>query len=294
MDNTLIGVKKLERKEAIFGWALILPAITIIGALILYPIIYNVYLSFFDVKMMGDNVYTGLNNHKDIILDRSFWNSLGTTVTYVFFTTMGTAVVGLGVALVMDKKFPLRGLVRSLILFPYVAPVISVVFAWQFIFDPVNGIFMHITYDKLHFFSERINMIRSPDTSIWIAIIFGIWKNFPFTYLMLLARLQAIDKNLYEAADIDGCNGWNKFKHITFPEMYFLLGSLVLLRIIWNFNKFEEIYLLTENVKVLPVYTYLKAFTGIMDIGQGAAIALIQFALLVGFILFYVKKVLKW
>ena len=294
MSTALIGAKKLERREAIFGWALILPAITIIGALILYPIIYNVYLSFFDVKMMGDNVFTGFNNHKNIILDRTFWNSLGTTVTYVFFTTMGTAMVGLGVALAMDKKFPLRGLVRSLILFPYVAPVISVVFAWQFIFDPVNGIFMHITYDKLHFFSERVNLIRSPDTSIWIAIIFGIWKNFPFTYLMLLARLQAIDKTLYEAADIDGCNDWKKFKYITFPEMYFLLGSLVLLRIIWNFNKFEEIYLLTENVKVLPVYTYLKAFTGIMDIGQGAAIALIQFALLVGFILFYVKKVLKW
>ena len=284
----------LEKREQLFGWTIILPAIIIIAALILYPIIYNVFLSFFDVKIMQDNIFQGFRNHKNIITDSAFWKSVFTSVIYVFFTTMGTAIVGLLVALVMDQEFPFRGVVRGLILLPYVAPVISVVFSWQFIFDPVNGLFMHIAYDKLHLFTERFNLIRSPQTSIYVAILFGIWKNFPFTYLMLLARLQAIDKGLYEAAEMDGCNSWNRFWYITFPEIYFLLGSIILLRAIWNFNKFEEVYLLTENVKVLPVYTYIKAFTGIMDIGQGAAIALIQFILLIGFILIYVKKVLKW
>ncbi len=285
---------ELKTKETLFGWALILPAVVIITILILYPIVYNIYLSFFDVKLVGSSTFLGIRNYGEVITDFTFWNSVVTTIIYVVSTTLGTALVGLGVALVMNKKFPFRGLVRGLILLPYVAPVISVVFAWQFIFDPVNGIFMDIAYEKLHLFSNRFNLIRSPDTSIIVAILFGIWKNFPFTYLMILARLQAIDKTLYEAADIDGCSGWNKFRYVTFPEIYFLLGALILLRIIWNFNKFEEVYLLTENVKVLPVYTYLKAFTGIMDMGQGAAIAMIQFVLLIGFILFYVKRVLKW
>ena len=112
---------------------------------------------------------------------------------------------------------------------------------------------------------------------------------------MILSRLQAIDHSLYEAADIDGCGGWKKFRYITFPEVYFVMGAIVLLRIIWNFNKFEEIYLLAfNNVKVLSIYTYYKAFTGAMEMGQGASLAVIQFVLLVGFILFYVKKVLKW
>jgi multiple sugar transport system permease protein len=293
-QGPLLQNMNLEKRETLFGWSLILPAVIIIAALILYPIFYNVYLSFFDVKVMQENIYMGFQNHGNIITDSAFWKSVFTSIIYVFFTTMGTAVVGLLVALVMNQEFPFRGVVRGLILLPYVAPVISVVFSWQFIFDPVNGLFMHIAYDKLHLFAERFNLIRSPDTSIIIAVLFGIWKNFPFTYLMLLARLQAIDKGLYEAADIDGCSSWNKFWYITFPEIYFLLGSIILLRAIWNFNKFEEVYLLTENVKVLPVYTYIKAFTGIMDIGQGAAIALIQFILLIGFILIYVKKVLKW
>lgn len=133
---------------------------------------------------------------------------------------------------------------------PYVAPVISVVFSWQFIFDPVNGIFMDITYEKLNIFTERINLIRSPDTAIYVAILFGIWKNFPFTYLMVLARLQAIDNTLFEAAEIDGCNEWNKFKYITLPELYFLLGALVLLRAIWG------IIISLSRTAILTVFIY--------------------------------------
>jgi len=284
----------LKQREILLGWTMVLPAVLIILSLILYPIVYNVYLSFFDVQPLADNTYIGLENHKNVVLDPGFWNALVTTVIYVVFTTLGTTLMGLFVALVMNQKFPLRGLVRSLILFPYIAPVISVVFAWQFIFDPVNGIFMDITYEKLGLFSSRFNLIGSPSTAVWVAVIFSIWKNFPFSYLMILSRLQAIDHNLYEAAEMDGASGWQKFRFITLPEVYFVMGAIVLLRMIWNFNKFEEIYLLTENVRVLSVYTYFKAFVGTMELGQGASLAVIQFLLLIGFILFYVKRVLKW
>ncbi len=284
----------LKQREILLGWSMVLPAVLIILALILYPIMYNVYLSFFDVQPLADNTYIGLENHKNVVLDPGFWNAIVTTIIYVVFTTLGTTLMGLFVALVMNQQFPLRGVVRSLILFPYVAPVISVVFAWQFIFDPVNGIFMDITYEKLGLFSSRFNLIGSPDTAVWVAIIFSIWKNFPFSYLMILSRLQAIDENLYEAAEMDGASGWQKFRYITLPEVYFVMGAIVLLRMIWNFNKFEEVYLLTENVRVLSVYTYFKAFVGTMELGQGASLAVIQFLLLLGFILFYIKRVLKW
>ncbi|WP_319416934.1 sugar ABC transporter permease [Marispirochaeta aestuarii] len=246
------------------------------------------------MEPLAANTYIGLENHKNVVLDPGFWNAIALTVIYVLFTTLGTTLMGLFVALVMNKEFPFRGLVRSLILFPYVAPVISVVFAWQFIFDPVNGIFMDLAYEKLGLFSSRFNLIGSPSTAVWVAVIFSIWKNFPFSYLMILSRLQAIDQNLYEAAEIDGASGWQKFRYITLPEVYFVMGAIVLLRMIWNFNKFEEIYLLTDNVRVLSVYTYFKAFVGTMELGQGASLAVIQFLLLIGFILFYVKRVLKW
>ncbi|MGH4037779.1 MAG: carbohydrate ABC transporter permease [Sphaerochaeta sp.] len=284
----------MEQKDARLGIKLVAPSVIIIGLLIIYPIIYNVYLSFFDVSMLGATKFIGVENYKNVIFDSSFWKSVLTTFIYVIATTLLTTLLGLIVAMAMNKEFPLRGLVRSIILLPYVAPVISTVYSWQFFFDPVNGIFTHVMVDVLGIYDQRFNLIADPKYALWVAIVFSMWKAFPFTYLMILSRLQTIDNNLYEAAEIDGAGGFRKFISITIPELYFVLGSIVLLRFIWNFNKFEEVYLLTDNVKVLSVYTYFKAFTGSMALGQGSALVVVQFALLIGLILFYVKKVLKW
>ena len=283
-----------QQRDARLGWALILPAVIIIGLLILYPIIYNVYLSFFDVRLTGDNTFTGFENHVDVLTDGEFWQAVLTTLIYVVFSVAGTVLVGLGVAIVMNKEFPLRGLVRSIILLPYVAPVIATVFAWQFFFDPVNGVFMHLTVEVLGIFEERFSLIGDPRTSVIVAIVFSVWKNFPFAYLMILSRLQAIDASLYEASEIDGASGWQRFLHITIPELRFILGSLILLRVIWNFNKFEEIFLITPNVRVLSIYTYLTSFTGSLDLGKGATLAVVQFMILLVFIIYYVRRVLKW
>lgn len=285
---------RIEEREALLGRMLILPALLVITGLIVYPILYNIYLSFFDVHVYEANRFIGFKNYLDIVLDREFWGAFYTTIVYVIGTTLGTTLMGLLVALVMNREFPLRGLVRSLILLPYVAPLISVVFSWQFLFDPVNGIVMHTLVEQLRLLPERINLIGSPRNGIWVAVLFSIWKNFPFTYLMLLSRLQAIDQNLYEAAEIDGASALQKFWYLTLPELYFVMGAVILLRFIWNFNKFEEIFLLAPNVKVLSVYTYYTAFTGTLDLGKGAALAVVQFSILIIFILFYVRKVLKW
>ncbi len=284
----------LQEKDARLGLKLVLPSVIIIALLIVYPIFYNIYLSFFDVKLNGDAFFIGLRNYANVLKDITFWSAVGTTFFYVITTTVLTTIMGLVVALVMNKKFPGRAIVRSLVLLPYVAPVISTVYSWQFFFDPVNGIFMHVMVDVLHLSENRFNLIADPKYAIWVAVIFSMWKAFPFTYLMILSRLQSIDQTLYEAADIDGAGAIRKFFSITLPELYFVMGSIVLLRFIWNFNKFDEVYLLTDNVKVLSVYTYFKAFTGSMDLGQGSALVVIQFSLLIGLILLYVKKVLKW
>ncbi len=294
IDLTVPRVLSPKEREARLGWALVLPAVIVIAGLVLYPIVYNVYLSFFDVSLSGNNVFTGFENHVEVVTDGNFWGAVWTTVIYVIFSVLGTVIFGLIVAMVMNREFPLRWLARSIILLPYVAPVIATVFAWQFFFDPVNGIFVHLTVEVLNLVQNRFNLIGNPSTAVVVAIVFSVWKNFPFAYLMILSRLQAIDETLYEAAELDGCNGWEKFRYVTLPELYFIVGSLVLLRVIWNFNKFEEVYLITDNVQVLSIYTYLTAFTGAFDLGRGATLAVVQFGILIIFILYYVKRVLKW
>jgi len=284
----------LAQQEARFGWKTVAPSLLLIALLIVYPVAYNLYLSFFEVKLSGQNEFVGFNNYFDLLSDRAFYDSLTVTVIYVIGSTLGTTLLGLGVASLMNHKFPLRGLVRGLVLLPYIAPLISEVFAWQFIFDPVNGIYNHMTVEVLGISDERVNLIGTPGNALLVVIIFDIWKNFPFAYLMILSRLQSINNDLYEAATLDGATRWQRFWHITIPELRFVVGAIVMLRFIWNINKFDEVFLLAPNVKTLPIYTYFTAFTGTIEQGLAAAIAVVQFLLLIGLIFLYIRRVLKW
>jgi len=283
----------VEQRESRLGWGLIAPSIGVIGLLIIYPILYNVYLSFFDVKLTGVNLFVGFANYERLLKDTAYYSSLVITVLYLFGTVLGTTVVGLFVALLMNLHFPFRNVARTVILLPYFAPVISVVFGWQFIFDPVNGIYNHVVVEMLHLTATRHNLIGDPKTALLVVILFDIWKHFPISYLLIISKLQSINRDQYEAAAIDGCGPIGRFFHITLPEISFVLGTLVILRLMWNWNKFDEVFLLAPNVETLPIYTYYTAFAGIIDQGMAASISVINFLIRSGLMIFYVKKVLK-
>ncbi len=282
------------RKEEKLAWGLIAPAVLVIGILIAYPTILNFFLSFYDVKLDGSRHFLGLANYKNLLSNPDYYHSIWTTFLFLAGSVTGSTLLGLGTALLMNRKFPFRSFVRTIIILPYFAPVISMVFGWQFIFDPVNGIFNFVFAEKLHLISAETNLIGDPESVMWVLIAFTTWKYFPITYLLLLSRLQLIDKSMYEAATIDGASSWRCFWTITLPEIEFVLGTTILLRLIWNLNRFEDIYLLSPQVKTLSVFTYEQAFSGVFDQGLASAAALIQLVLAGIGIVYYIKKVLKW
>ena len=287
-----IGLAK--RQDERMAWALVAPAVLVVGLLIAYPTILNFILSFFDVNLDGSKEFVGLNNYKNLLTNPAYYSSIWTTFLFLVGSVAGSTLLGLGTALLMNREFPFRSIVRTLIILPYFAPVISMVFGWQFIFDPVNGIFNFVFADKLHLISPDTNLIGDPDSVLWVLIAFTTWKYFPITYLLILSRLQLIDKSMYEAARIDGANSWHCFWNITLPEIEFVLGTTILLRIIWNLNRFEDIYLLSPQIKTLSVFTYEQAFTGVIDQGLAASAAFIQLFLAGIGIIYYIKKILKW
>ncbi len=283
-----------ERNEAKLGWKLVAPTVIIIAALIVYPIFYNIYLSFFKVSLSNKgNVFVGFQNYTNILSDSSFWMSFFITVMFTLLTVGGSILLGLGVALLMNREFPGRTFVRALILLPYVTPLIAIVFAWKYIFLPVDGPLMKLL-GELHLMNPGMDFINNPNNSFWVVVIFNIWRNFPFVYLMILARLQSIPSTYYEAAEMDGAKDFEKFWYVTLPELYFVLGSIALLRGIWNFYKFDEVYLMSKVANTLPIYIYNKAFSGIPQQGVAASIATMLFVVMSLMIGFYVKKVLKW
>jgi multiple sugar transport system permease protein len=297
-DRAEQRVKKkntMKAKEATLGYLLITPAFLLVVGIIVYPIIYNVWLSLHEVSLnpKKPDIYVGIQNYLLLLSDPPFWNSIMITLIFTVTTVVGATLLGLVVALLLNNSFKGRGLARAMILLPYVAPLISLVFVWQYMAHPVYGIANYILVEKLGLLSQSIDWLDSPKGALWIVIFFDIWHLFPFSFLMILAKLQSIDKSLYEAAEIDGTNMLQKIRYITLPELTFVLGSLMILRFIWNFYKFDEIYLLSKQVPVVGVYTYETAFST-YNHGLAAAITATLFIIVMGFVLTAVRKVLKW
>jgi len=297
----------LEAQEVRRAWLLILPTALIVFGVVLFPAIFSIWISFHKVglKELGnvfEAEFVGLDNYRAVINDFAFkfqglqsWGAAVTSIVYSLVSTFVTIVFGLIAALALNRPFRARGLTRAIFLFPYVAPIVSVAFVWRWILDPrpsgvVNDILMRLGLIDLPqaYLAER-------GLALAIVIMFTAWRYFPFAMLMILARLQAIDRTLYEAADVDGAGEWGKFRHITIPELRYVVGAIFLLRLIWTFNKFDDIWLLTGGgfgTNVLPVLTYQFSFK-MNDFGKGSANAMILLLILIVFLVIYIGVVMR-
>jgi multiple sugar transport system permease protein len=297
----------LQAREARLAWLLTSPTGLIVFGLVIFPVVFSVWISFHDVTLRNLNdvfhaPFIGFENYRRVVNDFAFkfdslrqWGAAVTSVVYSFLSTALTVAVGLVAALLLNRPFRGRGTARALFLFPYVAPIVSVAFVWRWILDPrPSGV--------LNDLLMRVGLIDAPKAylatrglALALVIVFTAWRYFPFAMLMILARLQAIDRTLYEAASVDGASVWHKFRHVTLPELRYVLGALFLLRLIWTFNKFDDIFLLTGGgfgTNVLPVLTYQFSFRS-FNFGKGAATAMMLLVFLVLFMVVYVGSVMR-
>ena len=219
-----------------------------------------------------------------------FWGVFGATLFYTIFGTLGALIVGLFAALLLNKAFRGRGILRGLFLFPYVAPVIAVAFAWVGLFDPFSGS-ANALLVQMNVVSSPINFFGARPQALIMVTVFEIWRYFPLSFLFILARMQSIDSDIYEAADMDGASPFQQFWYLSIPQLLGILSVLFLLRFIWTFNKFDDIFLLTggnAGTRTLTVNVYEQAFA-ISNIGAGAAVAVVIFGCLVLFSIFFFK-----
>jgi multiple sugar transport system permease protein len=313
-------------REARLAWALILPTAFIVFGLIVFPAIYSVWISFHrvgleDLNDVFNTPFVGLDNFRAVVNDFAFkpgplpigfdeanffekiwllftkwnWGAAITSVVYSFISTIWTLILGLVAALVLNRPFRARGATRATFLFPYIAPIVGVAFVWRWILDPrPSGVLNHVLM-TLGIIELPIAYLAERGLALVLVILFTGWRYFPFAMLMILARLQAIDDTLYEAAEVDGANTWQQFRHVTLPELRYVLGAIFLLRLMWTFNKFDDIFLLTGGgfgTKVLPILTVEFSFR-LGDFGKGAATGMILLMMLVVFLIFYVRVVMR-
>jgi len=273
---------------------LIVPAVLMVACLVLYPVGYAVWLSFHRKHAyLPVETFIGLTNYKNLFVDPQFWESFWLGTVYGFSTIGLQIVLGVGAALLLAESFKGRSLVRGIALFPYVVPTIVVVLIWRWILNDSYGLLNHIL--------QSIGIVSAPVT--WLGpsmilislILVSTWTFFPFVLITVLARLQTINPELYDAAAVDGASAWQRFYHVTLPQLRTILFVVILLRFIFMFTKFDIVWLLGGGtggtgrfIRTLPVYTYIKTF-GQLQVGAGAALAVIMVLILVSVAVPYFK-----
>ena len=260
-------------------------------------------------QISGDanNVLTNLDftleNFQRIFSAEEFWSVLRVTFYYTIFGTGGALVLGLFAAQLLHTVFPARGLLRGLFLFPYVSPVIAVAFTWVVLFDPFSGTLnalltkMGVVSDPINFFGQRaveFSFFGIPmefPLALTTVIAFEAWRYFPLSFLFILARMQSINTDMYEAAEMDGATPLQQFWYLSLPQLMGILSVLFLLRFIWTFNKFDDIFLLTggnAGTRTLTVDVYEQGFA-LSNLGAGAAVAVVVFVVLVTFATIFIR-----
>lgn len=284
----------LEEKETYLGLALILPSLLVIGLIIIYPLLYNVYLSFTEVPLdpTKSPTFIGLENYTELYTSSAFWDSLKLTVLFSSVSAALATILGIGIGILLNRDFRGQKYVRSLIILPFIAPIVAVAFTWRLMLHPGFG---HIPYfiEIILPSVENLSLLDDTWTALWTVIVYDAWRYYPFAFLMILARLQSIPKEMYEAARLDGASRLAQFKDITLPELRRVIATVFLLRMVWNFNTFTDVWLLTHNVPTLPIYTYQTAFSS-FDQGLAAAISILLFLFLITFVTVYTRFLGEW
>jgi len=275
------------------GFLLLLPALLLLLCLTVYPVGYGIWISLFDKHaLFPQERFVGLANYAYLLQDPQFWASLWNGTVYALTTIVLQVVLGVATALLLHQSFPGRDLARGLVLFPYMIPTVVAVILWKWLLNNQFGLINFLLVD-LGLIGEPISwMGRS-----WIMaslILISVWQFFPFVVLAVLARLQTIPEELYDAAKVDGASALRRFWHVTLPQLQAVLFVTVLLRAIWMFTKFDTVWLITQGggaekyIRTLPVYAYLRTFN-YYQAGMGAAIATVMFLILVVATLVYFR-----
>jgi multiple sugar transport system permease protein len=291
------AVSRLLEDERWLALALFLPTIIILGLFIAYPFLKGVLLAVTDAKVGVPGDFVGLKNFEKIFNDSIFRTAVWNTFWYTGVTTVFKLALGLWLALLVNRHFRGKALVRAFILLPFIIPTVLSTFAWKWMFDPTFSVINWVLF-QLGIIKQRINWLGDPDLALVSVMVVNIWRGVPFYAISLLAGLQTINPELHEAAAIDGARPYQRFWYITWPLLLPVTMVVVLFSVIQTFADFQLVYVLTGGgpanaTHLFATYAYqIGVGTGLLS--EGAAISLAMFPVLflvVVIQLMYIRRV---
>ncbi|NDL57446.1 carbohydrate ABC transporter permease [Phytoactinopolyspora mesophila] len=296
---------EMARREDRAGRLLVTPTFLVVVAVVLVPFGATLLFAFQDLRVIDiptmslTDLRLTWDNFSEVTSSSGFWTAMRTTLIYAALTTIGSIGTGLVVALALRKPFRGRAIVRGLVLVPFVLPVVAAVMIWKTLLNTQYGFVNAFGQEFLGWeapisflatVSHEIGGVSVPMTLL-VVVVFEIWKSFPLAYLFIMARLQAAQADIEEAALIDGASPLQSFRHVIAPQLYGVIALLSVLRFIWSFQNFNDIYLLTGGAggtQVIAVRVYEEMATR-ANIGTASALGLVMTVVLLGFLVVYVR-----
>ena len=277
------NVSRTSRAEAVLGrdWKVaipfMLPVVIIMGVLILWPFINSILLSMTVRSLVTrTETFVGLDNYARLLQDSDFISTVQNTILFTVTSVTIKLVVGLAVALLLHSRLPFRNVLTGIMLLPWIVPEVVTALTWRSIYDPIFGGLNPILM-QFGLIDRSVAWLAEPTLAMPSVIAVNVWKGIPFYTILLLAGLKAIDREQYEAAEVDGAGPIQRFRHITLPGLRYVIAVTVLLSTIMTFNTFGLIYLMTGGgpggaTRVYAILAYEKAILG-LRFGPGAATA---------------------
>lgn len=257
------------------------PALVAVVAVVVYPLFYTFGLSLFDVNLLqlARARFVGIGNYLDLLGSATFWHSLLVTTGYTFGTVILSLLLGLGTALLLNRPYRLRTFARAAIILPWATPWLVTCLIWYVLLNPQFGL-VNAILKSAGLVQSGQSFLYQSSTALPAVILVTAWRLFPMATLLLLAGLQGISREQYEAAAVDGANSWNKFLHVTLPNLSTVGIVVAVLLTIWSFKLFTVIYVLTAGgpgsaTETLAIYSYEQGFK-FYNLGTGSTVAMLM------------------
>jgi arabinogalactan oligomer/maltooligosaccharide transport system permease protein len=298
--NKKEGQNRMFRKmpQAWIAYVFLLPALLAMAAIVFYPLFLGIAYSFTNMNQynMGNQFvapswqWVGLHNYQNLFggVDSEFWQVVGNTMVWTFTNVFFHFTLGLLLALLLNRKLKGRSVYRMLMLVPWAVPSFITAFSWRWIFNTDYGI---INLLLVSLGCDPVAWLSQKGTAMLAVIITNVWAGVPFMMVVMLGGLQSIPKELYEAAQVDGAPAWKRFWHITLPMLKPVAFTATLLGVIWTFNMFNIIYLITQGgpyrqTDILVTYAYQEAFVN-WNLGAASTYGVVILSFLAAFTVFY-------
>jgi multiple sugar transport system permease protein len=275
--------KRLLENEKALAAALLAPGVVILVLFIAYPFVMALWFSLTSISVGEAGEFVGLDNFTKAWDDTIFQTAFKNTVFYTFWATIFKLVLGMWLALLLNRSFPFKRFVRASMLLPFIVPTVLSAWAWRWMFDPTFSV-MNWSLYHMGMISDRLPFLSDGDWAMWCAVVVNTWRGMPFFAITLLAGLQTISPELHEASALDGANAWNRFWHVTWPLLLPVTVVVVVFSVIQTFSDFQLIYVLTgggpaNSTHLIATYAY-QIGVGSGLLGEGAALSLFMFPVL--------------